>query len=200
VNDDFLFFENDWMYKKYERLEFVRSPKYYTFKIALNLLLQNGGKTIIETGTMRMHDDPGGCGTLLFGDFCQRYDKHLFTVDNVSRHLGISKLETRGFKDHITYILSDSVKYLKLFYDDINLLYLDSMDCPAEGDATLAQEHQLAEFKAAEKNLKPGSILLQDDSGFANGGKTRILNHYLLTLLEWKLIMDYGQTLWVKVN
>jgi len=196
---DFLFFENDWMYEKYKHLEFVRSVKYYTFKVALNLLLQNGGKTIVETGTMRMHDDPGGCGTLLFGDFCQKYDKQLFTVDNNPKHMETSKHETREFRENIVYILADSAKYLKLFYPKIDLLYLDSMDCPAVGDATEAQEHQLAEFKAAEKTLKSGAILLADDNNFENGGKTRLLKNHLLTQPEWTLIMDYGQTLWLRV-
>jgi hypothetical protein len=196
---DFLFVEKDWLYSKYSRLEFVRSPKYYTFKAALNLFLQNDGNLIVETGTQRLKDDPAGCSTLLFGDFCKRYGKHLITVDINPVNLEVSKQCTAEFKDYITYVLSDSVEFLRHFRQPIDLLYLDSLDCPAEGDASEAQKHNLNELKAAYKNLHQGSVVLLDDNNFQNGGKTRLSKHFLLSTGEWFCILDSGQSLWVKV-
>jgi hypothetical protein len=200
MNGDFIFWEQDWLYSRYRHLEFVRSQKYPTFKAALNLFLQNGGQTIVETGTMRVPNDPGGCSTLLFGAFCKRYGKKLYTVDINPMNVKVSMDETKEFKDSITYVVSDSVKFLSKFKEPIDLLYLDSLDCPVEGDATQAQEHQLNEIKAAYDKLHVGSIYLGDDSNFPNGGKTRMAKQFLLRSGEWHCILDSGQTLWQKVR
>ena len=196
---DFLFWENDWLYLKFCRIENVRGPRYVTLKAALNMLLQNDGKLIVETGTQRVIDDPGGCSTLLFGAFCERYDKRLITVDNVARHMEVSKQATQEYKEYITYAFVDSVKFLTEFKGEFDLLYLDSLDCPfPPGDATEAQIHQLNELKAAYDKLHVGSILLLDDNDFENGGKTRLTKKFLLESGEWLLILDYAQSLWVK--
>lgn len=195
---DFIF-ENDWFGKEFQRLEFVNSPKYVTFKIALNLLLQNKGKLIVETGTQRMIDDPGGCSTLLFGAFCHRYYKYLITVDNNPEHMATSVKVTKKYADHIAYALADSVGFLTLFGRPIDLLYLDSLDCPIPpADATEAQQHNLNELKAAYDKLHKGSILLIDDNSFENGGKTRLTKKYLLETGKWLCILDSSQTLWMK--
>lgn len=199
--DDFLFFENDWLHRRYSYLEFVKSLKYITFKAALNLFLQNNGQLIVETGTQRMKDDPGGCSTTLFGAFCKKYGKKLITVDNNPRHIDISEECTKEFKDYITYVLMDSIKFLKRFDKKIDLLYLDSLDCPLPpADATESQQHQLNEIKAAYDKLHIGSIFLADDNQFANGGKTRLSKQFLLKTQEWICILDAGQTLWQKIK
>jgi len=193
--------DRDWLYRRYSYLEFVRGQKWITFKIALNLFLQNKGELIVETGTQRMRDDPGGCSTTLFGAFCKRYNKHLITVDNNPLNLKTSMDLTKEFKDYITYILSDSVEFLSHFKEPIDLLFLDSLDCPPPPqDATEAQVHQLNELKAAYKNLHIGSIVLLDDNMFSNGGKTRLSKRWLLKSEEFSCILDYGQSLWIKVR
>lgn len=198
---DFLFIENDWLYKQFQHIESVGSMiKYVTIKVALNILLQTGGQLIVETGTQRMKDDPGGSSTTIFGAFCKRYGKRLITVDNNAKNLEVSKECTMEFKDHITYVLSDSVEFLQRFSEPIDLLYLDSLDCPVEGDATEAQEHSLRELKAAYKNLHKGSLLIIDDNNFPNGGKSRLAKYFLLRTKEWLCILDYAQTLWQKIR
>jgi len=197
---DFIWVDRDWLYSRYRHLEFVRSQKYPTFKAALNLFLQGNGRTIVETGTMRLHEDPGGSSTLLFGAFCSRYGKKLYTVDINPMNVKVSMDETKEFKDNITYVVSDSVEFLKKFREPIHLLYLDSKDCPLEGDATEAQEHQRREYEAAEDNLHKGSILLCDDSNYPNGGKTRLLKRHLQSQPEWVCILDWGQMLWWRVE
>lgn len=200
--EEFMFVENDWLYKQYcSRLDFVKSAKYLTFKAALNLFLQNSGELMVETGTQRVIDDPGGGSTTLFGAFCQRYKKRLITVDNDPKHMEISKQATQEFKDYITYVLMDSVRFLLGFNEPIDLLYLDSLDCPLPpADATEAQMHNLNEVKAAYKNLHVGSIILMDDNDFENGGKSRLSKRFLLKSGEWNCILDHGQTLWVRVK
>jgi len=198
---DFLFWESDWMYKEFNRLEFVRSPKYFTLKVALNMFLQNDGQLILETGTQRMIDDPGGGSTVLFGALCKKYNKKLFTVDNDPKNIETSKQATREYADYITYVLMDSVKFLSEFNQKIDLLYLDSLDCPwPPADATEAQTHNLNELKAAYDKLHKGSVVLMDDSNFSNGGKTCLSKRYLLNSSEFLLILDGGQTLFIKVK
>ncbi len=198
---DFIFFDRDWLYERYSYLEFVRSRKYLTFKAALNLFLQNDGRIIVETGTQRMKDDPGGCSTTLFGAFCERYGKKLFTVDINPLNMKVSMDATEAFKDHITYTVIDSVKFLSKFDKEIDLLYLDSLDCPTPpADATESQTHNLNEVKAAYGKLREGSILLIDDNNFENGGKSRLSKRFLLETGEWRCILDYGQTLWEKIK
>ena len=198
---DFLFVEEDWLFQRYSHLEFVKSPKYLTFKTALNLFLQNNGQLIVETGTQRMRDDPGGCSTTLFGAFCAKYGKRLITVDNNPLHLKISMDCTREFRDYISYVLKDSVEFLSEFTGAIDLLYLDSLDCPLPpADATEAQQHNLNELKAAYKNLHVGSLVLIDDNNFENGGKSWLSKRFLLKSGEFYCILDHGQTLWERVR
>lgn len=198
-NGDFIFYEQDWLRKRFSHLEFVKSPKYPSFKAALNLFLQNNGQIIVETGTQRLKDDPGGSSTTLFGAFCKRYSTKLFTVDINPANMKVSKECTEEFKDYIGYMLTDSVKFLKEFEMPIGLLYLDSLDCPLPPmDATEAQTQNLRELKAAYDKLHKGSLVLIDDNNFENGGKSRLSKKYLLETGEWLCIMDAGQTLWMK--
>jgi len=197
----FYFWEDDWLRQKYGYLEAVKSRKYCTFKAALNLFLQNNGQIIVETGTQRLKDDVGGCSTTLFGAFCKTYNKTLYTVDNDPKHLEISKELTQEFKDHIVYVLSDSVEFLEKFDEPIDLLYLDSLDCPLPpADATESQLHQLREIKAAYPKLHKGSVVLLDDNDFTNGGKTRLSKRWLFKTREFLLILDDKQSLWLKIK
>lgn len=195
---DFIFFENDWLYQLYHNyLGILRDPKYFTIKAALNLFLQNDGEIIVETGTQRVKEANGS--TTLFGIFCKKYDKKLFTVDINPLNMKVSMNVTKRFKDCITYVVMDSVKFLSKFDKKIDLLYLDSLDCPLPpADATEAQTHNLNELKAAYDKLHKGSILLMDDNDFANGGKTRLSKIFLLETGEWHCILDLRQSLWMK--
>jgi predicted O-methyltransferase YrrM len=197
--EEFLFFENDWMRKKFGHLELVQSTKYFTLKVALNLFLQNNGKLIVETGTQRVIDDRGGCSTLLFGALCARYKRRLITVDNDPVHMETSKKATEKYSDYITYVLRDSVEFLHDFNMPIDLLYLDSVDCPMPPtDATEAQKHNAHELVEAFRNLHENSLVLIDDNNFENGGKARLSKAILLQTKSWVCLLDDGQTLWMK--
>jgi len=195
--DDFLFIENDWLYKEFERLEFVRSQKYDSFKAALNLLHQRVPEdaNIVETGTQRVIDDPGGCSTLLFAAYCNRYGGQLTTVDNDPQHMVVAKIATAAYALSIKYAVQDSVEFLRAYPGRIDLLYLDSFDCSPVGDSSAAQVHQVEEFRAAKHALGRDSILLMDDNNFPSGGKTRLLKMQLPNE-GWECIIDMGQSLW----
>lgn len=172
---------------------------------ALGLYRQRNDKPgiIIETGTTRMKDDWGaGMATLVFGDFCSQFNHHLFTVDIDPNALYIAQEVTKEFETFITYVENDSVAFLKNFNRKIDLLYLDSMDCP-EYDAPTStrliqsQTHQLLELEAAWDKLSDDPVILLDDNDFENGGKTR-LSKVWLTERGFKEVMSGKQTIWIK--
>lgn len=125
--DKFLLPHN-WFFNKYYPVGVLR---YSTFKSALNLFLQRGGETIVETGTCWVPNDWGsGLSTLLFGEFCQKYNKKLITIDIENKKIEASKEITKDFASNIEYIVSDSVEFLKNYKGKIDFLYLDSYDYP----------------------------------------------------------------------
>ena len=197
---DFLYWR-DWWTQKHKNMKVINTRRYYTFKIALNLLLQYNGNIIIETGTQRMENDPAGSSTTLFGSFCKHYGKKLYTVDNDIEHMILSKKLTEEYKDYIEYVYSDSIEFLRNFDKPIDLLYLDSLDCPLPPESALtSQLHQLNEIKAAYKNLHVNSIVLLDDNAFENGGKTKLSKKFLYDSKEFLLVLDDIQSLWVKIK
>lgn len=176
------------------------SGRFPTFAKALELL---NGRIIVETGTVRMKDDWGaGMSTLVLGDYAKTNGAHLFTVDIDPANIALSEEVTKDFKDAITYVVSDSVKFLENFNQTIDFLYLDSMDCPEYDDEfsprlQASQMHQRNELMAAWDKLHKGSVILLDDNDFTNGGKTRITKTELLQLGATP-IMEGKQSLWIK--
>jgi predicted O-methyltransferase YrrM len=195
--DSFLDINKDWFFEKYA---IKLSRRYWTFKIALSLLLQNGGKNIVETGCLRLPGDwGGGCSTLVFADFAKKYGLKFTTIDISEENLKVAKEETKDFKDCVEYILSDSLKALAEYKGRIDLLYLDSVDCKIGEDEnnSEAQKHQLEEIKLAYPKLTENGIVLLDDNYFKNGGKTRLTKEYLKEK-GFVCLMDFVQSLWVR--
>jgi hypothetical protein len=122
------FSSNNWFDKKYREKGSTRRA---TFKIALNLFLQNGGRRIVETGCVRLQEDwGGGMSTLLFGHFAKVFNVEFISVDINPFYIRIAKNITEEFSKHINFVESDSVKFLESFSKPIDLLYLDSLDYP----------------------------------------------------------------------
>ena len=196
----------------------------HTFKIALNLLNQRGGKVILETGCVREKDNwQDGQSTRVFADYARNHDTHLYTVDIKREYIELAQ-EIVG-NESVTYTTMDSVKYIEDFKKNIDLLYLDSMDVPMmemlkinEGyygnmedlSVELAQErfgelllpaqtHCLNEIKAASPKLHRGSVILIDDNwvGGRIMGKPRLAREWLFDN-DWELLEDWQQTLWIK--
>ncbi len=193
--NDFLFI-NSWFDQKYR----VKSDgRYSTFKTALNLLNQLGGKNIVETGTTRMVDDFGaGYSTVMFADYLTKYGGKIWTVDISQANIDTCKLVTKEFETVVSYHVQDSLAFLANFKEKIDLLYLDSFDYPLDGtDPTPCQEHQLKEFKLAEHLLTDSSIVLLDDNNFDNGGKTKLTKNYLISK-GWTCLLDLQQSLFIR--
>jgi hypothetical protein len=173
--------------------------RYLTFKMALNILLTQNGRTIVETGTMRAPDNWLGDGgsTYIFGEFATRYDLHFWTCDLDPAVMDIAKNATAAFSSHTTYVVGDSVAFLSDVAEPIDLLYLDSHDCPVTGDASAAQRHNLNELIAAYPRLSNRAIVLLDDNFNPNGGKTKLTKEYLLDL-GWICLFDLAQSLWLR--
>lgn len=195
--DLFLEVWDNWFYKKYFKKLKVR---FFSFKVALNLLLQRGGKHIVETGSVRKKNDWGsGMSTLIFGDFCKRYNKYLWTVDIDPKAIKVAREVTKRFDKHITYAVDDSIDYLTGFGEKIDFLYLDSLDCETDPNKLneLPQIHQLNEVKAAWDKLGKKPIILLDDNNWLNGGKTKMAKAFLKSQ-GWTCLLDYCQSLWIK--
>jgi len=193
---------NDWIYEKYT-IGLSKSKRLATMATALYLLSERDGKTLVETGTIRFPDDWGaGMSTLIFGEYAKRNNAHLYTVDINPNAIETCKKVTEEFKDNVSYIISDSIEFLKNFNQKIDLLYLDSMDCP-EHDASdspaliTSQTHQLNEMKLAIEKLSDNPIVLLDDNEFINGGKTKLTKKFLKEN-GFKEILGGKQSLWVK--
>lgn len=105
--------------------------RYNTMKAALDIFKQNKGELILETGTTRMADDWGaGYSTVVFGEFLRKNGGNLITVDIEPANIEFCKQVTALYSDHIEYVVSDSLAYLKDLDRSIDLLYLDSYDYP----------------------------------------------------------------------
>lgn len=158
---------------------------------------------IVETGTTRMQDDWGaGMATLVFGDFAKKHDYELFTVDINPAAIAVCREVTKQFEDVIAYETSDSLFWLQKFWEPIDLLYLDSMDCPEYDEPNSerllkSQMHQLLELHTAMPHLAPDPIILLDDNQFENGGKTRLSKLYLKER-GFTEVMSEKQSLWIK--
>ena len=194
MNNDFLEY-NSWFDEMFRDKLALRYP---TFKIALNLLYQNKGLNIIETGTVRQLDDYGaGYSTFVFGEYVKRHGGHITTIDIDENNMDICKMVTKDYWNQIDYVVEDSLTALTKLKDKIDLLYLDSLDTPIEGDASEAQNHNLKEFKLVEHLLTDKTIVLLDDNSFENGGKTRLTKQYLKEK-GWRLVLNSQQSLWIK--
>lgn len=197
MNIEEFVYVNSWFETKYKK---GLDARYFTFKVALNLFLQLGGNNIVETGCQRMVDDwGGGCSTLILGNFCVKYNKHLWTVDLNYKNLEVAKEVTTEYKSHITYTLDDSLAFLEAFDKPIDFLYLDSFDCsidPLVGSAP-AQQHQLNELKIALPKLTKNCIVLLDDANFPDEGKVKLSKRHLLQN-GWIMLLEYQQALFIR--
>ena len=139
------FIDKPWFREKFRNLD----QRFHTQRIALNILNQLSAKPfILETGCIRLPDDWGaGMSTLVFGEYVKNHGGRVTTVDNSEVNIKVCKELTKEYAKFITYMVSDSLAYLPTIIDKIDFLYLDSFDCPPEGDASAAQIHNFKEFK-----------------------------------------------------
>lgn len=141
-----------------------------TMKIAVSLLNRSKSNNFIETGTTRKNilSHPSveeraadGGSTIFFSHYCSIYGGKVWTCDIDSQNITNCKAATEEYKNFINYIVDDSINFLKSFNNDIDFLYLDSVDSSYD----FASDHQLQEIEAAYDKLNNRSIILLDDLG-----------------------------------
>ena len=163
------------------------ASRFDSFAFAFSHFARNGGRRVVELGTIRsfVHgglegcnsDDPrwwqperpetwdwgAGCFSLLAAICLAPLQPEIHTVDSSSAHLERCKVVTAKYAGLFHYHASDSVEYLRrIAPGSIDLLYVDTGDMwPLEPVAI----HQLEEARAvvATGALSPRGLVLIDD-------------------------------------
>lgn len=168
-----------------------------TFEALDALYKQSGFVTIVEIGCVRQWEDWGaGYSTVLFGEFLHENDGILYTIDIDGNNIDLCKSITKPYADKIVYITEDSLSALPNLKVSIDLLYLDSLDVPMDGDRFICQRHNLNELLLAEPKLHQDSIILIDDV-FDGTGKPKLSKDYLLKS-GWNLVLEKQQVLFMR--
>lgn len=184
---------------------FGHAPKHrlLTWKVALGLLYQCGGRIIVETGCQRQEGDWGaGCSTLVFSRALKALmpDGRLHSVDYSPANIetALSVVKSIGAEQVVQFHCADSVTFLQRFEGPIDLLYLDSLDYgPDESTVALCQSHQLEEVRAAVGKIAKSGVILLDDNHLPGGGKTRLAKTFLREN-GWWCILDWQQSVWTR--
>jgi SAM-dependent methyltransferase/organic radical activating enzyme len=173
-------------------IDWSEAPKFgrtYTIKYALDQLHSTGKKkpVIVETGTTRGSLGGGwkgdGWATVAFGWYATNYGGKVYTVDMEKEAIEECKVITEEYKDVITYVVGDSVKWLSKHKYTIDFLYLDSADDPNVA---------MAELQAAYPRLHKTSIILIDDThNKMTQGKGVIAGPWLVEQ-GWTVLEDFG--------
>jgi hypothetical protein len=100
-----------------------------TMRLALELLTARGGYRIVETGCAREAGNWSGDGmsTVVFDEYHQHNAKYFASIDNDQTHIEACRHLIVGGVD---FRCGDSVAVLGAWQDQVDLLYLDSLDFP----------------------------------------------------------------------
>lgn len=147
-----------------------KNIRFKSFQFALNEAAKRKHRTIVETGVARGKTKflffskinwKDGMSTMIFSDYARHHDGRLYTCDINQKNIDNAKKFTYLNKDFITFTTDDSLNFLNNYKNNIDFLYLDSLD----GQFNEASSHQLKEIQLALKNLSSGSLVLLDDKG-----------------------------------
>jgi hypothetical protein len=155
---------------------------------------------VVETGCIRVEEDFQGAGfsTYILGAYLHKRGGRLISVDNDETHCAFARAWTACFGDAVSVVRSDSVDWLSLNREPIDVLYLDSIDTDLPG----AAEHGLKEVEAAYPQLRDDSIVVYDDTAYSQkrfcGGGARGVPW----LMErgWKILYSGHQSVLSRVN
>lgn len=181
------------------------APKHrlLTWKVALGLLYQCGGRIVVETGCQRQQGDWGaGCSTLILASMLKELipDGCLHSVDHSPSSIEIAAavVKSVGAEHLVRLHCADSVSFLQSFDGAIDLLYLDSLDYESDEESiALCQRHQLNEVRAAVGKMARSGVVLLDDNHLPGGGKTRLAKAFLREN-GWSCVLDWQQSVWAK--
>ena len=152
-----------------DRYNRKKNIRFEMFEKTLQIAVNRGLKTIVETGTSRgkkkfiffnKFNWKDGMSTLMFSEFAYLIKGELHSCDISEENINSAKDFTKKYCDSVIFYLNDSVIFLQKFHKKIDLLYLDSF---GGHDVELASEHQLKEAKAVINKLNDSSLVLLDD-------------------------------------
>ena len=166
-------------FKKYQKqLDFTERKRFSTMYKGLQLISEVEKPVLVETGIVRDPTPGGGHSTYKFGEFAERRNGSVHSCDINDKAVHFAKVATFQYKDYISYYCSDSVQFLDELDEQIDFLYLDSFDS-GPGQEEAASQHQLSEIKAVFHKLKENCVVLLDDAGLPEGGKTKYSSQFL---------------------
>ena len=183
ILQNFLSAQNIILLSKMKFLDSFNNPKnirFKSFEKALTIADQRDLKTVVETGVARgkikfffikKFNWKDGMSTLLFSEYVKYKNGHLHACDIEKQNINNTKHFCKQNINFCSFYIDDSINFLKKFQSKIDFLYLDSLDGQMPG----ANEHQLSEFKAAEKKLSENCLILLDDKG----SKTKLSSVYM---------------------
>ena len=147
-----------------------KNIRFNSFKFALMEAEKRKLKTIVETGCARGKTKlfffskinwKDGMSTMIFSDYARYIGGSLTTCDIEKRNIYHAKKFVKKNKDFVNFVIDDSLNFLTNFNNEIDFLYLDSLD----GQFIEASDHQLKEITIAQKKLNPNGLVLLDDKG-----------------------------------
>jgi len=154
-----------------EKYNNIKNIRYQSFKKTLELSYKRNFQTIVETGTARgktkfffikQYNWKDGMSTPMFAEYAKFTNSKLHTCDISAENISNAKKFTSNFSNYIEFYIEDSLIFLNEFKDQIDLLYLDSLD---GHDPIAASNHQLKEAQIAITKLHANSLILLDDKG-----------------------------------
>ena len=158
-----------------------KNKRFSSFRKALEISKSRNLKTFVETGTSRgkkkflffsKYNWKDGMSTLIFAEYVKHINGHLFTCDINPNNIKNAKKFVKMNEEFVSFIVEDSIFFLKNFKDNIDFLYLDSLD----GQDPNSSEHQLKEIEACYLKLHKNSLVLLDDKG----AKTKLSLNFML--------------------
>ena len=164
-----------------EKYNNEKNIRFKSFEFSLNEAKKRNHKILVETGVARGKirffffskiNWKDGMSTMILSDFAKYQKGELYSCDISLKNINKAKKFTNSNKDFISFIIDDSLNFLKNFKKQIDFLYLDSLD----GQFSNASSHKLKEIQVAKQYLKPGSLVLLDDKG----SKTNLSIDYML--------------------
>lgn len=166
----------DWFIKYKEKL----GIRYTTFHCLFEIAQKEKLKRVLETGTARgkkkyLFSKPNwkdGMSTLLFAEYAKLNNGEFWSCDIDSKNIANAKKFISSVNNHVNFVVSDSIDFLKEFDKTVDIIYLDSLDGSLDGSA----EHQLEEAKLSIKIINNNGLILLDDKG----QKTTLSTEFLL--------------------
>jgi len=160
----------------------------------VELLDQTPPRIMVETGCQSSallfaH----GMSTCIFGALAQKYGAILHTIDRSKGNIEKCRMFSREYAEYIRYNNGNSVNILKKLDDQIDFLYLDSLDF-SPGNEEKSRSHQLKEIKTAYPKLSDHCVVLLDDANVQMwfGYKLNSTDIQGKTYYAHKFLMDRG--------